>query len=200
MDALKTIKEGHSNIRKLYTTIVLLSVAVVGLAFFNILLLAEFSNIQPVVIRVSQVGKAEAVKLNAVSSPASEIECRHLSQNIVQYLFGFSRLTWEEDIKRILPYIDETFRPTLLRQYKSVAQQYISAGIDIKIRLFSFAILSDKENVVQVRVDYEKVPSWGGEPPQKYYVILWFKRTKRTVENPYGLSLTGFQENKYLTQ
>ncbi len=197
MDALKTLKQGHSNIQKMYFSIIALAVAVGLLSLTNIYLISVASSVKPLVIRVSEVGNAEAVNPSSSSTPASSIECKYLSGKIATNLFGFSRLTFEEDIKRILPYVSYELKDTLVAKYKTMAQQYIQSNTDIKIEVFAVVILSDNGSIVQTRTDYVKTAAFAGRG-EKFYAVFWFKRIERSINNPFGLELISFQEHRYL--
>lgn len=195
---LETIKEGLSNLKKLYATIFALALVALVEGVLLIVVLSSVGSIKPVVIRVSEVGKAEAVDLSSSSSPASSVEIKYLAKELVETLFGFSRLTWEDDLRRALPYISYSLKNDFLNAYKNLASQYLSSGLEVKVTVFSVVILSERNGLVQVRVDYEKIPSAG--QAQKFYAVLVFRRTERTVENPFGLELVSFNESRFLQQ
>ena len=199
MKALESIKQGHENIRKLYLTILIMGITIGIQAIFNVYLISVCANIEPVLIRVSEAGKAEAISLDTSSSPASNVEIKYLTKEIAETLFGFSRITFEEDLKRMMPYVSYALKSELLQQYRKVASIYLNQSKELRIEVFAVLILSSQKNKVLVRVDYIKRDTLT-EEGRKFYSILTFKRVKRSIHNPFGLELIQVQEHKYLKE
>lgn len=197
MKALEIMRRSHDNVRKLYIAVLLLSLGVAILVILCFYLLYVAEKKEPLVIRVSEAGKAEAISLNTSVNPASSVEIKYLAKELAETIFGFSRLTYEEDLKRIMPYISFSLKSTLLDQYRKVASSYISQNAEFRVDVFAVIILSSSLERVQVRVDYFKRDAISGEG-KKFYSVMVFKRTKRSIHNPFGLELLQLQEHRYL--
>lgn len=197
MKALEIMRSSHDNIRKLYMALLLLSGGMTVLIVLCFYLLYVTGKKAPLVIRVSEAGKAEVISLNTSGTPASSVEIKYLAKELAETIFGFSRLTYEEDLKRVMPYISFSLKSTLLDQYRRVASTYISQNTEFRVDVFAVVILSSSLERVQVRVDYFKRDTMSGED-KKFYCVMVFKRTKRTIHNPFGLELLQLQEHRYL--
>ena len=199
MMALKSLKQGYENIRKLYFTILILAVAVLFQTALNLYFISICSNLKPLVIRVSEAGKAEAISMKTASSPASDAEIKYLAKEISETIFGFSKITYQEDLKRIIPYVSYSLKSELLRQYQKLVSFYLNKNREVRIEVFAVLILSRSNKKIMVRVDYvKKIPTTG--EGDKYYSILTFKPGRRSINNPFGLLLLQIQEHRYLKQ
>lgn len=199
MKPLETLRDFHNNLRKLFWAVLFLSFGMVILISLCFYLFYLTGSMKPLVIRVSDVGKAEVVSPYSSTTPASSIEVKYLAKELTETIFGFSRLTFEEDLKRIIPYVSYSLKEDLLEQYRKIASLYISQNEEFRIEVFAVIILSTNSKKVQVRVDFIKKNTNSGKD-EKYYVVMLFKRCQRTIHNPFGLELLQFQEHKYLKQ
>ncbi len=198
MKPIMFMQEGIKSIKKVYTALLLLAAANFVMLMATLSFASKAASRKPVVIRVSELGRAEALTTEQTYSDASDVEIRYLAKFIVENLFSFSRLTYKQDFERILPYLSPSIKEDIRQIFRELTAVYLKNQAKVNARVFSVELLSEPSaETVQVRVDYWKEV---GNTRHKRYCIMVFRKITRTLENPFGLVVEELRERAYLME
>ena len=190
------MEESLKNLKKFYSILSLLALSNLLLLIFAFSMASKAASVKPIVIKVEETGRAKALPQSGTYFEASPVEIRYLAKFIVETLFSFSALTYQEDFQRILPYLSPSLKEDLKKIFRELTQAYLQRQASVNASVFSVEILSHpEEKLVQVRVDYWKEQE---ESREKRYCLLVFRKVERNLENPFGLLLEELRERAYL--
>jgi type IV secretion system protein VirB5 len=199
---------GSSLVMNTYLKIALLltSLLALGLLGLNFRTQAKYANVKPLVIRIDDVGRAEAVAYDAATYRPQRPELRYFLTRFVATHFSRLRSTIQRDYPDSLFFLDPTLANATIAQNEQsrVIETFLTdpAGdeVDIDIRNVTFGELS--KSPYKASVDFEKryfAPGTRQERKRETYVAQIDFVLRDAVPNafirvnPLGLQVTYFR-------
>ena len=180
----------------------------VALAFLNIETNAEFRHVQPLIIRINEVGRAEAVTYGTLDYHPQEAEIKYFLVQFVQQFYGRMRTTVKENYPRSLYFLDGSLSAAIIEANKksNALETFLngqSEDIDIEVR--SVAIEDLRKAPYKATVEFDKIflnAAQHNEIRRERYVANFVFVVKQPVANalipinPLGLTITYFREDQ----
>ena len=183
-----------------------LSLVCLALAGLNIQTYRAFRYIKPLVIRINEVGRAEALKFDSFQYQPQEAEIRYFLIDFVQRHYSRMRATLKENYARSLYFLDGRLADAVIEVNKKTnALESFLAGTseEIDIQVNNVAIEDLRTPPYRATVDFEKIyRSAGQETKREKYVAHVVFAVKDKVPNamipvnPLGLTITYFREDQ----
>ena len=192
-----------------YLKIALLALCLVALAlaFLNVRTYQAFRELKPLVIRISDVGRAEAVRYESLEYHPQEAEIRYFLTQFVELYYSRMRATVRESYARSFYFLDPRLADALIdadRKSKDIEQFLSGASDDVDVHVKNVSIEDLRQSPYRATVEFEKV-YYGAdrvETRRERYVgnfVFTFKdRVPNAVipVNPLGLVITYFREDE----
>jgi type IV secretion system protein VirB5 len=184
-----------------------LSLVALGLVFLNVRTFAVFSHLKPLVIRISDVGRAEAVSYDSLEYQPQEAEIKYFLIDFVQRHYGRMKATVRENYARSLYFLDGRLADALMEANKknAVIESVLSGASDeIDVRVNNVSIEDLRHPPYRATVDFEKV-YYGADRTllrrERYIANLVFVVKDHVPNalipvNPLGLTITYFREDQ----
>ncbi len=201
---------GSALVTNTYLKIALLSVSIVavGLIILNFRTYEIFKNFKPLVIRVNEVGRAEAVNYDSLRYKPQANEIRYFLTDFVNNYYGRVRATVRNNFARSLYFLDGRAADALIEQKKKskeIQNFLVSSSEEIEILVTNVAIEDMRTPPYHATVDFEKVyysiPEHV-ELRRERFVGNFFFVIKDQVPNamvpinPLGLVITYFRQDQ----
>jgi type IV secretion system protein VirB5 len=165
-------------------------------------------NVKPLVIRINDLGRAEAVSYNDLEYHPQEAEIKYFLIQFVEQHYGRMRATLKENYGRSLYFLDGRLADALIEaNKKSNTIEGFLAGQseEIEIRVKNVSIEDLRSAPYRATVDFEKIyssPTDHMEIRREKYVGNFVFIVKDRVPNvmipvnPLGLTITYFREDQ----
>ena len=201
---------GAAMVGNLYLKICVLCLAVVAivLLFVNVGMYQAFHHLKPLVIRISEVGRAEAVTYDSFDYQPREAEIRYFLMDFVQRHYSRERATVRENFARSLYYLDGRLAEGIIgenKRNKSIEAFLGGRGDEIEVNVSNVAIEDLRSQPYRASVDFEKVyytatdhVMTGRERYVGHFVFSVMDRVPNTLipVNPLGLTITYLREDQ----
>jgi type IV secretion system protein VirB5 len=153
---------GSIAVMNTYLKIAVLCVSLVtlALAWLNVKTYAAFHQLKPIVIRINELGRAEAVTYGSLDYHPQEAEIKYFLVQFVQQHYGRMRATVQEYYPRSLFFLDGRLADALLEANKKtkVLETFLNGGSDeIDIHVKNVAIEDLREPPYKASVEFEKI-------------------------------------------
>ena len=186
--------------------VVLLSLVALGLVFLNLRTAAHAAQMKPLVIRINEVGRAEALKFDTFEYQPHEAEIRYFLIDFVQRHYSRVRATLKENYARSLYFLDGRLADAVIEANKKTnAIETFLAGSseEIDVQVNNVSIEDLRTAPYKATVDFAKVyRSAGQETKREKYIANFVFVVKDKVPNsmipvnPLGLTITYFREDE----
>lgn len=185
-----------------------LSVVTVGLLTLSFKMYETTRNLKPFVIRISEVGRAEAVNYPGIQYQPQEPEIKYFLIQFVHDHYGRMRATLQENFARSLYFLDGHLAQEIMeknKKTKALETFLAEQGEEIDVQVKGVSIEDLRKPPYRATVDYEKVfytPSIRQEIRRERYVGNFIFTVKENVTNamipvnPLGLTITYFREDQ----
>lgn len=201
---------GSTAVMNTYLKIALLclSLTCAALALLNIKTYEAFHNLKPLVIRINDLGRAEAISYGSFEYHPQESEIKYFLIQFVQQYYGRMRATIRESYTRSLYFLDGRLAGGIIEANKKtkLIETFLSApSEEIDIDVKNVAIEDLRQAPYKATVDFEKVyyaASDHTEIRREKYVASFVFVIKDRVPNamipvnPLGLTITYFREDQ----
>jgi type IV secretory pathway TrbF-like protein len=201
---------GAAMVSNLYLKICVLCLAVVTIALLlvNVGLYQTFRHLKPLVIRIDEVGRAEAVTYDSFDYQPREAEIRYFLMDFVQRHYSRARATVRENYARSLYYLDGRLAEVIIeenKKNKSIETFLGGRGDEIEINVSNVAIEDLRSQPYKASVDFEKVYYTAADHVltrrERYvghYVFSIMDKVPNSLipVNPLGLTITYFREDQ----
>ena len=140
--------------------LVLVSLLALGLVGLNFRTQAKYANVKPLVIRIDDVGRAEAVAYDAATYRPQAPELRYFLTRFVAMHFSRLRATIQHDYPDSLFFLDPTLANATIAQNEQsrVIETFLTNAsddeVDIDVKNVTFGELS--KSPYKASVDFEK--------------------------------------------
>ena len=178
------------------------------LAGANYKLSKTYSTLKPLVIRVSDVGAADAVTYASMEYQPRELEVRHFLMNFVQDHYSRTRATIHDAFIRQLYFLDSAHSRAMTEEEtksKSIQAFLSSADDEVEINVRNVTIEDLRTAPYKAAVDFEKVYRTANDHREvrreRYVAHFVFSVLDQVPNNflpvnPLGLVITYFREDQ----
>ena len=189
--------------------LVLLALVAISLGLIDLRTIRTFQDFRPLVIRIDQLGRAEALAYSNFQYKPQDAEVRYFLSQFCQHYYGRNRYTINDDFSKSLYFVDGKLASDIIDAYKKndIIKSFLSdpskPEIDIDVKNVSIEQL-DKPPY-RARVDFYMVyysPADHSELKRTLYTanFVFFFRSQVPNElipiNPLGLTITYFREDE----
>lgn len=201
---------GSTLVMNTYLKIALLALSLVclGLIALNVKTYAVFRNFKPLVIRISEVGRAQAVSYSELEYHPQEAEIKYFLIDFVERYYGRMRATVRDNFARSLYYLDGRLTSAIIEANKksNAIETFLanpSEEIDIVVKNVSIEDL--RTSPYRATVDFEKVYYSAADHAEirreKYvgnfvFIVRDHVPNAMVPVNPLGLTITYFREDQ----
>ena len=185
-----------------------LCLALLALVWLNIRTYQAFRYVKPLVIRINEVGRAEAIPYDSFQYRPQEAEIKYFLIDFVQRHYSRMRATVKENYGRSLYYLDGRIADGVIEANKKTGaiESFLTGSTDeIDVQVKNVAIEDLRSSPYRATVDFEKVyyaTANHQETKREKYVGNFVFIVKENVPNsmipvnPLGLTITYFREDQ----
>ncbi len=185
-----------------------LSTLLVGQQILMFRMYETSRNVKSIVIRINEVGRAEAVNYPGLQYQPQESEIKYFLIQFVHDHYGRMRATLQENFGRSLYYLDGRLAEEIMEKNKKTKalETFLSGqGEEVDIKVKGVSVEDLRKAPYRATVDYEKVyyqSSTRQEIRRERYVGNFVFTVKEHVTNalipvnPLGLTITYFREDQ----
>jgi type IV secretion system protein VirB5 len=189
--------------------LVLLAFVAVGLGLIDLRTIRTFQNFRPLVIRIDQLGRAEALSYGNFEYKPQDAEAKYFLSQFCALYYRRNRYTMNDDFSKSLYFLDGKLASDIIDAYKKsgVIKSFLTdpSQPEIDIEVKNVALEGMQTSPYQARVDFDMV----------YYSAADHSELKRTLYtanfvfvfkanvpnelipiNPLGIAITYFREDE----
>jgi type IV secretory pathway TrbF-like protein len=194
--------------RNLRIAVLCLSAVCLGLLLLNVKTSQAFHNFKPLVIRINDVGRAEAVSYDSLTYQPRDAEIRYFLIEFVTQHYSRRRATVRENYARSLYFLDGRLADVTIeanKKTKTIETFLTGEGPEIEVAVKNVAIEDLRTPPYKATVDFEKIYyNYGDATVLKHetytahFVFVVKDRVPNSMIpiNPLGLTITYFREDQ----
>jgi len=200
---------GTTAVRNSYLNIALfcMSLVSVGLMVMNVRTYSIYENRKPTIVRISDIGRAEAINYGSETYSPKEAEIRYFLMQFVQMHYRRIRATLKDDYPRSLYYLDATLAQAAMQANKKndgIESFLAGQGAEIDVKIDNVAIEDLRKSPYKATVQFERVYYSAGHTEthrEKYVCNIVFMLRDHVPNdmipvNPLGFTVTYFREDQ----
>jgi type IV secretory pathway TrbF-like protein len=202
---------GDAIVTNTYLKIALLVMALVaaGLIYTNVKTVRMVENFRPLVIRINDIGLAEAVRYDTLGYKPQDAEVKYFLSDFCRLYYGPNRYTIRDNFKRSLLFMEAQLANSVAEAYRKhhTIEGYLqdSSGPDIDIEVGKVSIEDLRSAPYKATVDFYEIAYSPGEHVETnrtlytaHFVFLFrdFVPNELIQVNPLGLAITYFREDE----
>jgi type IV secretion system protein VirB5 len=187
----------------------LVSLVALGLALVDLRTIRTFENFRPLVIRIDDLGRAEAINYHNFEYKPQDAEAKYFLSQFCNLYYRRNRYTIQNDFSKALYFLDGKLADGILDAYRKddIIKKFITntsaAEIDIDVK--KVALEDMQSPPYKARVDFYMVyysPADHSEIKRNLYTANFVFVFKSRVPNelipinPLGLAITYFREDQ----
>lgn len=189
--------------------LLLLSLVCLGLLLVDMRTIRTFQNFRPLVIRIDQLGRAEALSYATFEYKPQDVEAKYFLTQFCQLYYRRNRYTINDDFSKSLYFLDGKLASDIIDAYKKndVIKGFLidQARPEIDIEVKNVALEGIQKPPYKARVDFYMVyysPADHSELKRALYTANFVFVFKPNVPNelipinPLGLAITYFREDE----
>jgi len=190
----------------LKVAVLALCIVILALVVLNIKTYQAFKYVKPLVIRISDVGRAEAVPYDGFAYKPQEAEIKYFLIDFVQRHYSRMRATVRENYARSLYFLDGRLADSLIeanKKSKAIESFLAGSGDEIEVRVNNVTIEDLRSSPYRATVDFEKVYTTARQETRREKVVANIVFVvKDNVSNalipvnPLGLTIIYFREDQ----
>jgi len=189
--------------------LVLVSLVALGLALVDLKTIRTFQNFRPLVIRIDDLGRAEAINYHNLEYKPQDAEAKYFLSQFCTLYYRRNRYTIQDDFSKSLYFLDGKLANGILDAYRKddIIKKFITntAAPEVDVEVKKVALEEMQTPPFRARVDFYLV----------YYSLADHSELKRDLYtanfvflfksqvpnelipiNPLGLSVTYFREDE----
>jgi type IV secretory pathway TrbF-like protein len=187
----------------------LISVVCVALALIDLRTIRTFQNFRPLVIRIDDLGRAEAINYHNLEYKPQDAESKDFLSQFCNLYYRRNRYTIQDDFSKSLYFLDGKLANGILDTYRKddIIKKFITntAAPEIDVDVKKVALEEMQAPPFRARVDFYLVyysPADHSELKRDLYTANFLFLFKSQVPNelipinPLGLSITYFREDQ----
>ncbi len=189
--------------------LVLVSLVALGLALVDLKTIRTFQNFRPLVIRIDDLGRAEAINYHNLEYKPQDAEAKYFLSQFCTLYYRRNRYTIQDDLSKSLYFLDGKLANGILDAYRQhdIIKKFITntAAPEIDVDVKKVALEEMQTPPFRARVDFYLVyysPADHSELKRDLYTANFVFVFKSQVPNelipinPLGLSVTYFREDQ----
>jgi type IV secretory pathway TrbF-like protein len=192
----------------LKSCVLCLTIVILALLFVNVRLYQTFHHLKPLIVRIDDVGRAEAVTYQSFDYQPREAEIRYFLMDFVQRHYSRGRATLQENYTRSLYYLDGKLADGIIEENKKAKtlERFLSDREDeIEVHVSNVAIEDLRKQPYKASVDFEKLYYTSADHVitrrERYVGHFVFSVMDKVPNNfipvnPLGLTITYFREDQ----
>jgi type IV secretion system protein VirB5 len=185
-----------------------LSLVCLGVTYLAIKTVEAAHNLKPLVIRINDIGRAQAVSYDSLEHHPQEAEIRYFLIQFVQAYYGRMRATVKENFTRSLYFLDGRLADAVMeanKKTKAIETFLAAPAEEIEIQVKNVAIEDLRKAPYKATVDFEKIyysTADHAELRREKFVANFIFVVKEQVPNnlipvnPLGFTITYFREDQ----
>lgn len=185
-----------------------LATVCLGLLVLNIKTHQSFSRFKPLIVRINEIGRAEAVSYDSMEYQPRDAEIRYFLMQFVTKHYSRMRATVRENYARSLYFLDGRLADATIeanKRNKTIETFLAGQGQEIEVNVKNVAIEDLRTSPYKATVDFEKAyynPGDSIESKREKYTAHFVFVVKDRVPNslipvnPLGLTITYFREDQ----
>ena len=192
--------------------VALLCLAVLGLAILNLRTIQTFRNFRPLVIRIDELGRAQAVDYKSLEYHPGDREAKYFLSEFCRLYFQRNRYTIHDDFTQSLYFLDGKVANDVMEQYRkddtinSFLSNPSSPEVDVEVEKVALEPMSNAP--YHASVDFyliEYAPADHSVLKKTLYTANFLFQFKDQVPNdlipvnPLGLTITYFRQDQAFT-
>ena len=187
----------------------LLALVCVALALVDLHTIRTFRNFRPLVIRIDDLGRAEAINYHHLEYKPQDAEAKYFLSEFCALYYRRNRYTIQDDFAKALHFLDGKLGDAILDAYRKddLIRKFLtnSAAAEIDIEVKKVALEQIQNPPFRARVDFYMVyysPADHSELKRDLYTATFVFLFKSHVPNelipinPLGLTVTYFREDQ----
>ena len=189
--------------------LVLVSLGAVGLALVDLRTIRTFQNFRPLVIRIDDLGRAEAINYHNLEYKPQDAEAKYFLSRFCALYYRRNRYTIQDDFSKSLYFLDGKLADGILDAYRKddIIRKFLtntsSSEIDIDVKKISLEELQTPP--YRARVDFYMVyysPADHSELKRELYTANFVFIFQSHVPNelipinPLGVTISYFREDQ----
>jgi type IV secretory pathway TrbF-like protein len=187
----------------------LLSVVCVALALIDLRTIRTFQNFRPLVIRIDDLGRAEAINYHNLEYKPQDAEAKYFLSEFCALYYRRNRYTIQDDFSKSLYFLDGKLADGILDAYRKgdIIKKFITntAAPEIDVGVQKVSLEEMQAPPFRARVDFYMVyysPADHSELKRDLYTanfVFVFKsqvRNELIPINPLGMTITYFREDQ----
>jgi type IV secretory pathway TrbF-like protein len=189
--------------------LVLVSLVALGLALVDLRTIRTFQNFRPLVIRIDDLGRAEAINYHNFEYKPQDAEAKYFLSQFCTLFYRRNRYTIQDDFSKSLYFLDGKLANGILDEYRKtdIVRKFLTntAAPEIDIEVKKVALEELQTPPYRARVDFYMVyysPADHSELKRDLYTANFLFVFKAQVPNelipinPLGLAITYFREDQ----
>jgi len=187
----------------------LVSLIAVGLLVLDLKTIRTFANFRPLVIRIDDLGRAEAINYHNLEYEPQDAEAKYFLSQFCALYYRRNRYTIQNDFSKALYFLDGKLADGILDAYRKddIIKKFLmntsAAEIDVEVK--KVALEDMQTPPFKARVDFYMVyysPADHSEIKRDLYTANFVFVFKSKVPNelipinPLGLAITYFREDQ----
>ena len=189
--------------------LVLVSLVALGLALVDLRTIRTFQNFRPLVIRIDDLGRAEAINYHNFEYKPQDAEAKYFLSQFCTLFYRRNRYTIQNDFSKSLYFLDGKLANGILDEYRKtdIVRKFLTntAAPEIDIDVKKVALEELQTQPYHARVDFYMVyysPADHSELKRDLYTANFLFVFKAQVPNelipinPLGLTITYFREDQ----
>jgi type IV secretory pathway TrbF-like protein len=187
----------------------LVSLVAAGLALVDLKTIRTFQNFRPLVIRIDDLGRAEAINYHNLEYKPQDAEAKYFLSQFCALYYRRNRYTIQDDFSKSLYFLDGKLADGILDAYRKddIIKKFITntAAPEIDVQVKKVALEEMQTAPFRARVDFYMVyysPADHSELKRDLYTANFVFVFKTQVPNelipinPLGITITYFREDE----
>jgi type IV secretory pathway TrbF-like protein len=189
--------------------LVLISLVALGLALVDLKTIRTFENFRPLIIRIDELGRAEAINYHNLEYKPQDAEAKYFLSQFCMLYYRRNRYTMQDDFSKSLYFLDAKLADGILDAYRKddIAAKFLTntAAPEIDVDVQKVALEEMQNPPFRARVDFYMVyysPADHSELKRELYTANFVFVFKSQVPNelipinPLGMTISYFREDE----
>jgi len=190
-------------------SLTLVSLLAVGLLLLDLKTIHTFENFRPLVIRIDDLGRAEAINYHNLEYKPQDAEAKYFISQFCALYYRRNRYTIQDDLSKSLYFLDGKLADGILDAYRKddTVKKFLTnaAAPEVDVEVKKVALEQMQTPPFRARVDFYMVyfsPADHSELKRDLYTANFVFIFKSHVPNelipinPLGLAITYFREDQ----
>ena len=187
----------------------LISLVAVGLLVLDLKTIRTFENFRPLVIRIDDLGRAEAINYHNLEYKPQDAEAKYFLSQFCALYYRRNRYTIQDDFSKALYFLDGKLADGILDAYRKddIIKKFLmnTSAPEIDVEVKKVALEDMQASPFKARVDFFMVyysPADHSEIKRDLYTANFVFVFKSKVPNelipinPLGVAITYFREDQ----